>query len=199
MAADNSAVLTTARSEPLQQLQEHGSQAQALPEKNTREKEGPEAQRSHWILNLIGVGLILALCDYAETVLVVTLVAALLAFILAPVVDVFTYVRLAPRPGVGDRSTAFAHGGRRSHLFFFESGSHLFPGSTQVRHTGSRRGDALPQAGGELWRYSLRSMRKACSACARPPIGPICSPAVLARSVKSSCWLRLSHSSPTSC
>src|ERR1017187_2322584 len=77
MAVDDPAILTTAHSELTL---------------DTREKI--EAPRSHWTLNLIGIGLILALCDYAETVLVVTLVAALLAFILAPVVDVFTYVRL---------------------------------------------------------------------------------------------------------
>jgi predicted PurR-regulated permease PerM len=64
------------------------------PELEQEVSENAKAPRSHWILNLIGVGLILALCDYAETVLVVTLVAALLAFILAPIVDVLTYVRL---------------------------------------------------------------------------------------------------------
>ncbi len=57
-------------------------------------REDGDGPRSNWTLNLIGIGLILALCDYAETVLVVTLVATLLAFILAPVVDVFTYLRL---------------------------------------------------------------------------------------------------------
>jgi predicted PurR-regulated permease PerM len=82
MATDNPSVLTTTHSELTQQTQE----------KETREKIG--ALRGHWILNLIGIGVILALCDYAETVLVVTLVAALIAFILAPVVDVFTYMRL---------------------------------------------------------------------------------------------------------
>jgi len=62
------------------------------------EGEGTRAMplpwRGHWTLNLIGVALILALCDYGETVLVVTLVSVLLAFILAPVVDALTWLRL---------------------------------------------------------------------------------------------------------
>ena len=91
MAADTASVLTTADSELPQETRatevREQVREQALPERRG-------VRRSHWTLNLIGIGLILALCDYAETVLVVTLVAALLAFILAPIVDALTYVRL---------------------------------------------------------------------------------------------------------
>lgn len=75
MAADESAIL-------------------AAPQVLHESPEPPAARHNHWTLNLIGIGLILALCDYAETVLVVTLVSILLAFILAPVVDALTHVRL---------------------------------------------------------------------------------------------------------
>ena len=50
--------------------------------------------RRHWALNVIGIAGILALCYYGETVLVIMLVAVLLAFILAPVVDLLTRVHL---------------------------------------------------------------------------------------------------------
>lgn len=45
-------------------------------------------------MNVIGIGGILALCYYGESVLVVLLISVLLAFILAPVVDLLTYFRL---------------------------------------------------------------------------------------------------------
>jgi predicted PurR-regulated permease PerM len=64
-------------------------------------RERMASPRSHWTLNLIGIGLILALCDYAETVLVVTLVAILLAFILAPIVDGLAYLRFPRGVGAG--------------------------------------------------------------------------------------------------
>jgi predicted PurR-regulated permease PerM len=50
--------------------------------------------KNHWSLNLIGVGVTFALCYYGEVVLAVMLVSVLLAFILAPVVDVLSYLRL---------------------------------------------------------------------------------------------------------
>jgi predicted PurR-regulated permease PerM len=50
--------------------------------------------RRHWALNIIGICGILALCYYGETVLVIMLVSVLLAFILAPVVDLLIRIRL---------------------------------------------------------------------------------------------------------
>jgi len=50
--------------------------------------------RRHWAMNIIGIGGILALCYFGELVLAVLLVSVLLAFILAPVVDVLAYIRL---------------------------------------------------------------------------------------------------------
>jgi predicted PurR-regulated permease PerM len=52
------------------------------------------AQRRHWAMNVVGITGILALCYFGESVLVVMLVSMLLAFILAPIVDLFSYVRL---------------------------------------------------------------------------------------------------------
>jgi predicted PurR-regulated permease PerM len=54
----------------------------------------PEAQRWHWAMNVIGIAGVLALCYFGESVLVVMLVSVLLAFILAPIVDFLTYLRL---------------------------------------------------------------------------------------------------------
>jgi predicted PurR-regulated permease PerM len=54
----------------------------------------PEAQRRHWAMNVIGIAGVLALCYFGESVLVVMLVSVLLAFILAPIVDLLTYLRL---------------------------------------------------------------------------------------------------------
>lgn len=54
----------------------------------------PQAERRHWAANVVGIGGILALCYYGESVLVVMLVSVLLAFILAPIVDLLTYLRL---------------------------------------------------------------------------------------------------------
>src|SRR5580700_2304411 len=50
--------------------------------------------RPHWSMNIIGIAGILTLCYVGESVLVVMLVSVLLAFILAPIVDLLTYVRL---------------------------------------------------------------------------------------------------------
>jgi predicted PurR-regulated permease PerM len=45
-------------------------------------------------MNIVGIAGILALCYFGESVLVVMLVSVLLAFILAPIVDLLTYLRL---------------------------------------------------------------------------------------------------------
>ncbi|HEX8817976.1 MAG TPA: AI-2E family transporter [Terriglobales bacterium] len=52
------------------------------------------ARRTHWAMNVLGLCGILALCYYGKIVFVVLLVAVLLAFILAPVVDLLTSFRL---------------------------------------------------------------------------------------------------------
>lgn len=67
---------------------ENELQAEALPPVQ------PVQARRHWALNIIGIGGILALCYYGETVLVIMLVSVLLAFILAPIVDLLIRVRL---------------------------------------------------------------------------------------------------------
>ena len=54
----------------------------------------PQPERRHWAANVVGIVGILALCYYGESVLVVMLVSVLLAFILAPIVDLLTYLRL---------------------------------------------------------------------------------------------------------
>jgi len=45
-------------------------------------------------MNVIGIGGLLGLCYFGESVLVVMLISVLLAFILAPIVDALTYIRL---------------------------------------------------------------------------------------------------------
>jgi predicted PurR-regulated permease PerM len=54
----------------------------------------PERQPRHWAMNVVGIVGILVLCYFGESVLVVMLVSVLLAFILAPIVDLLTYIRL---------------------------------------------------------------------------------------------------------
>jgi predicted PurR-regulated permease PerM len=54
----------------------------------------PEAESHHWAMNVIGIAGVFALCYFGESVLVVILVSILLAFILAPIVDFLTYIRL---------------------------------------------------------------------------------------------------------
>jgi predicted PurR-regulated permease PerM len=54
----------------------------------------PEPRRWHWAFTTIGIGAILALCYFGELVLSVMMVSALLAFILAPVVEVLMRLRL---------------------------------------------------------------------------------------------------------
>ena len=53
----------------------------------------------HWAMNVIGIVGILALCYYGEAILAVMLISVLLAFVLAPVVDLLTWLHL-PR-GLG--------------------------------------------------------------------------------------------------
>lgn len=59
-----------------------------------RAEPRPEYRPRFWALNLIGIGVVLGLCYYAEMVLVVMLVSVLLAFILAPIVDLLTRTRM---------------------------------------------------------------------------------------------------------
>jgi predicted PurR-regulated permease PerM len=53
----------------------------------------PRAPQRHWAMNIVGIAGILALCYFGESVLAVMLVSVLLAFILAPIVDLLTYLR----------------------------------------------------------------------------------------------------------
>jgi len=48
---------------------------------------GPARQRRQWAQTIVGIGATLALCYYGEKVLVVVLIAVLIAFVLAPVMD----------------------------------------------------------------------------------------------------------------
>ena len=54
----------------------------------------PEPLRWHWAMNIVGIVGIVGLCYFGESVLVVILMSVLLAFILAPIVDFLTYLRL---------------------------------------------------------------------------------------------------------
>jgi predicted PurR-regulated permease PerM len=53
----------------------------------------------HWALNVMGVATILAGCYFAEETMVVILVSVLIAFILDPVADLFTRLRLPRAAG----------------------------------------------------------------------------------------------------
>jgi predicted PurR-regulated permease PerM len=52
------------------------------------------SRRRHWAMDVIGIAGILALCYYGEAVLAVVLISVLLAFILAPLVDLLTLMHL---------------------------------------------------------------------------------------------------------
>lgn len=52
-----------------------------------------DSHPSSWVLTLVAIGVILAICYYAEEVLVITLVSILLAFILAPIREGLSYLR----------------------------------------------------------------------------------------------------------
>jgi predicted PurR-regulated permease PerM len=54
----------------------------------------PRSNTKSWALHLLGVGAILAFCYFAEEPLAVILVSMLFAFVLDPVVDVFTRMRM---------------------------------------------------------------------------------------------------------
>src|SRR5437764_1391571 len=54
----------------------------------------PHPHRKDWALHAVGVAAILAICYFAEEALVVILASVLIAFILAPVADLFTLLRL---------------------------------------------------------------------------------------------------------
>ncbi len=69
------------------------AQTQTTPAR-TLAVPNPEAQRRHWAMNVVGIAGILALCYFGESVLAVLLISVLLAFILAPIVDLLTYLRL---------------------------------------------------------------------------------------------------------
>jgi predicted PurR-regulated permease PerM len=53
-----------------------------------------EAGRRHWAFNAVGIGTTLAICYFAEKALAVILVSVLLAFILAPVVEMFMRIHI---------------------------------------------------------------------------------------------------------
>ncbi|HJT69327.1 MAG TPA: AI-2E family transporter [Terriglobales bacterium] len=54
----------------------------------------PPPERNNWALHLLGLGGALAICYFAEEPLVVILVSILIAFVLAPVADLFERLRL---------------------------------------------------------------------------------------------------------
>jgi predicted PurR-regulated permease PerM len=58
----------------------------------------PRGEGGTWALTVMGIATILAICYFAQETLVVILVSALIAFILDPVADLFTRLRI-PRPG----------------------------------------------------------------------------------------------------
>jgi len=63
------------------------------------EPPAPHREKWHWALNIIGFAGLLSLCYYGEAILAVILVSVLLAFVLAPVVDLLSWLNL-PR-GLG--------------------------------------------------------------------------------------------------
>ncbi|HZP17303.1 MAG TPA: AI-2E family transporter [Terriglobales bacterium] len=54
----------------------------------------PHPRRKDWALYALGVGSILAICYFTEQVLVALLISVLLAFVLAPVSDLFSRLRI---------------------------------------------------------------------------------------------------------
>jgi predicted PurR-regulated permease PerM len=61
---------------------------------HVRDGMHPEVARRHWALNAVGIGTTLAICYFAEKALAVILVSVLLAFILAPLVDILMRLHL---------------------------------------------------------------------------------------------------------
>lgn len=64
------------------------------PSSSTLAEAMPSQIERHWAMNIVGVAGILALCYFGESVLVILLVSALLAFILAPIVDLLARIRV---------------------------------------------------------------------------------------------------------
>lgn len=62
----------------------------SLPEETAPRPRPP----FHWAQTVLGVAIILALCYYAEEVLVIMLVSILLAFILAPIMDGLAFIKV---------------------------------------------------------------------------------------------------------
>ena len=54
----------------------------------------PHSGRRHWAVNAIGLGAIIAICYFAEPILVTMLVSLLLAFVLAPIVTFLTKLKV---------------------------------------------------------------------------------------------------------
>src|SRR5215467_15574970 len=67
------------------------SQLDSIPVRPVRHRQ---ALRRHWAMNIVGIGGTLTLCYYGEAVLAVILISILLAFVLAPVVDLLTWIHL---------------------------------------------------------------------------------------------------------
>jgi len=76
----------------------------AEPDTQIREEAAPiggaragaqlRSRPAHWAMNVVGIAGIVALCYYGELVLAVLLVAVLVAFTLAPVVDLLMFLHL---------------------------------------------------------------------------------------------------------
>ena len=58
----------------------------------------PRSEDGTWAFTVMGIATILAICYFAQETLVVILVSVLIAFVLDPVADLFTKLRI-PRPG----------------------------------------------------------------------------------------------------
>jgi predicted PurR-regulated permease PerM len=79
----------------------------------------PRPQKPHWALTAIGIATVLALCYWAQLVLAVMLVSVLLAFILAPVMELLIRLRL-PR-GLAAAATVLLMLGVGASLVYYSS------------------------------------------------------------------------------
>lgn len=75
------------------------------------------SQLAHWAMNFIGVGAILLLCHYCELILTVLIISVLVAFIVAPMVELLQFFRL-PR-GVAAFVAVVLLVGAMCGLFYF--------------------------------------------------------------------------------
>src|ERR1700682_1101827 len=66
----------------------------------------PRSEDGTWALTVMGIATILAICYFAQETLVVILVSVLIAFILDPVADLFTWLHI-PRPGAAGLAAIF--------------------------------------------------------------------------------------------